>query len=148
MRSLLFVLLALVALSGCRKEIPTPTPTPPPTPLPETPTVSLAEIETYYALDKTADITVAETKITATTQEKTIGGKRIQILQTKITNSNSSQGSFTLEVTNGKVDGKAFTGSYQFSGFKQVQRQFTWKLHVTHLVSSVVLIVTVLKKIT
>ena len=120
MRTILFVLPALVALSGCRKEIPTPTPTP--TPQPGVPTVTLAEVEAYYGLDKTADITVAETKITATTEEKTIGGKRIQILQTKISNSNSSQGSFTLEVTKGLVNGKAFTGSYQFSGFKQVKR--------------------------
>lgn len=124
MRTILFALLTLVALGGCRKEVPTPAPTPTPTPTPQpgVPTVSLAEVEAYYSLDKTADITVAETKITATTGEKTIGGKRIQILQTKISNSNSSQGSFTLEVTKGLVNGKTFTGSYQFSGFKQVKR--------------------------
>ena len=121
MRTILFALLTLVALGGCRKEIPTPAPTPTPTPTPQpgVPTVTLAEVEAYYGLDKTADITVAETKITATTGEKTIGDKRIQILQTKVTNSNSSQGSFTLEVTKGLVNGKAFTGSYQHVHFFQ-----------------------------
>ena len=69
MRIILFALLTLVAFSGCRKEIPTPAPTPTPTPTPQpgVPTVTLAEVEAYYGLDKTADITVAETKITATT---------------------------------------------------------------------------------
>ena len=81
MRNLAFVLMALVCFGSCRKDDPTPTPKPKPDkeepkkPEENKPEVTLADIEAYYAFDKTSDLAAAQTQIAATTSEKEVNNR-------------------------------------------------------------------------
>lgn len=128
MRNLAFVLMAIVCFGSCRKDDPTPTPKPKPDkeepkkPEENKPEVTLADIEAYYAFDKTSDLALAQTQIAATTSEKEVNNKKLQIKEAEMTNPKATEGTFTLVVKSGTVNGKDFSKSFNLSGFKKVSR--------------------------
>ena len=128
MRNLAFVLMAIVCFGSCRKEDPTPTPKPKPDkeepkkPEENKPEVTIADIEAYYAFDKTSDLAVAQAQIAATTSEKEVNNKKLQIKEAEMTNLKATEGTFTLVVKSGTVNGKDFSKSFNLSGFKKVSR--------------------------
>ena len=128
MRNLAFVLMALVCFGSCRKDDPTPTPKPKPDkeepkkPEENKPEVTLADIEAYYAFDKTSDLAVAQAQIAATTSEKEVNNKKLQIKEAEMTDPKATEGTFTLAVKSGTVNGKDFSKSFNLSGFKKVSR--------------------------
>lgn len=128
MRNLAFVLMAIVCFGSCRKDDPTPTPKPKPDkeepkkPEENKPEVTLADIEAYYAFDKTSDLAVAQAQIAATTSEKEVNNKKLQIKEAEMTNPKATEGTFTLVVKSGTVNGKDFSKSFNLSGFKKVSR--------------------------
>ena len=128
MRNLAFVLMAIVCFGSCRKDDPTPTPKPKPDkeepkkPEENKHEVTLADIEAYYAFDKTSDLAVAQAQIAATTSEKEVNNKKLQIKEAEMTDPKATEGTFTLVVKSGTVNGKDFSKSFNLSGFKKVSR--------------------------
>lgn len=93
-------------IQGFKKEEPKPE------------SVTLQDIEEYYAFDKTQNLDVAKQKIEQTKDERLVGGRKIQISQATVTFEDKEQGMLTLNVE-GTVNGHPFSGGYTIQGFKK-----------------------------